>query len=151
MMQGQPQFLNAGVLGNNSARRFLCPNQNRILQDGKITIHDWKTDGLDNLARSKAGRLAVSDLQTSGFILQENVLTGPLVGDDTPDANPQFVRIIPMILEDTSQRAERQFRNRRTWQVLDDQIRLAWHVQVDADNLPGFTVKGSRSGASHAN
>src|SRR6266568_3156464 len=132
MMQGQPQFLNAGVLGNNSARRFLCPNQNRILQDGKITIHDWKTDGLDNLARSKAGRLAVSDLQTSGFILQENVLTGPLVGDDTPDA-------------------KRQFRNRRTWQVLDDQIRLAWHVQVDADNLPGFTVKGSRSGASHAN
>ena len=80
------------------------------MQDGKITFHDWTTDRLDNLARSKAVRLAVSDLQTIGFILQENVLTRPLIGDHAPDANPQFVRIMPVILQDTSQRAERQFR-----------------------------------------
>src|SRR5206468_12025089 len=108
--------------------KFLCPNQNRILKDGKITFHDWKTDRLDNLARSKAVRLAVSDLQTIGFILQENVLSLPLIGDHAPDANPQFVRIKPVILQDTAQRAERQVRNGGAWQVLDDQIRLVWRI-----------------------
>src|SRR5882724_393603 len=151
MMQRQPQLLNAGLSGNNSARRCFCPKQERILQDGKITFHDWKTDCLDDFAQSKAVRMPVSDLQTIGLILQKNVFTRPLIGDHAPDANPQFVRIIPVILQDTSQRAERQFRNRRGRQVINDEIRLLRHKYVNTDNLPEFTVKGSGSGASDAN
>jgi hypothetical protein len=64
--------LNGGVSGNNSAGRFLCPKQDRILQDRKIPLHYREADRFDDFTRSKAVGLAVSDLQTIGFILQKN-------------------------------------------------------------------------------
>src|SRR5690348_12565415 len=102
MVKDLPHLLNSSVSANNFARGFLCPNQDPIPQEREIALHDREAHRFDDFPRSERVGIAASDLQTVLCILQENVLTRPLVGDDAPDPNSQFFGLVPVILKDAS-------------------------------------------------
>src|SRR5262249_49861272 len=111
MVETFQNALNGGVSGNYWAHRFPVPNQNGILQNRKVAFHDGKADRFDDFPWSNAVGLPASHLQAVFFVLQENIFAQPLVGDRAPNPNPQFVGVVAAILEDASQRSQRELRD----------------------------------------
>ncbi len=145
------QFMDGHELRGNRGARLGSFANDSILKDGEKILQFGEANGFNHVTDGEGVKLVALNMEATGAVAEENILTPALISDGAFDVDAFARRAVSTILGNIVEREDGFVEGIGQLRFFDNEIRRIRNKQDDSNKMPELAVVGGGGGATDAN